>query len=62
MIDAFNKDLPFDRFVREQVAGDLIEAKSPEERNRLKIATGDRFTAKEFRSSVTNTTAVGASE
>jgi cytochrome c553 len=40
VIDAFNKDLPFDRFVREQVAGDLIEAKSPEERNRLKIATG----------------------
>ena len=39
VIDAFNRDLPFDRFVREQVAGDLIEAKSPEERNRLKIAT-----------------------
>ncbi len=39
VIDAFNSDMPFDRFVREQVAGDLISAKSPEERNRLKIAT-----------------------
>ena len=39
VIDAFNRDLPFDQFVREQVAGDLIQAKSPEERNRLKIAT-----------------------
>ena len=39
VIDAFNNDLPFDQFVREQVAGDLMKAKSPGERNRLKIAT-----------------------
>ncbi len=39
VIDAFNHDVPFDQFVREQVAGDLIKSKSPEERNRLKIAT-----------------------
>ena len=39
VIDAFNRDVPFDRFIREQVAGDLIKAESPEERNRLKIAT-----------------------
>ena len=24
VIDAFNSDLPFDRFVREQIAGDLL--------------------------------------
>ncbi len=27
VIDAFNKDLPFDQFVREQIAGDLLPAK-----------------------------------
>jgi len=39
VIDTFNRDLPYNRFVREQVAGDLLEAKTPAERNRLKIAT-----------------------
>ncbi len=40
VIDAFNQDLPYDRFVREQLAGDLLPAKSDEERQRLLIATG----------------------
>ena len=31
VIDAFNKDLPYDQFVREQVAGDLIHANDPAE-------------------------------
>src|SRR5439155_14990560 len=26
VIDAFNRDLPYDRFVREQIAGDLLPA------------------------------------
>ncbi len=40
VIDAFNADMPYDRFIAEQVAGDLLEADSPEERDRLQIATG----------------------
>ena len=40
VIDAVNADVPFDRFVSEQVAGDLLPASSPAERDRLLIATG----------------------
>ncbi|QDV39440.1 DUF1549 domain-containing protein [Tautonia plasticadhaerens] len=40
VIDAVNADVPFDRFVTEQIAGDLLPADSDEERDRLKIATG----------------------
>ncbi len=40
VIDAFNEDMPFDRFVTEQVAGDLLPADSPLERRRHAIATG----------------------
>ncbi|MDA1014763.1 MAG: DUF1553 domain-containing protein [Planctomycetota bacterium] len=39
VIDAFNADRPFDRFVREQIAGDLLPAESLEERQRNLIAT-----------------------
>jgi cytochrome c553 len=38
VIDAFNADVPFDRFIREQVAGDLIEGGSLEERRRRLVA------------------------
>jgi hypothetical protein len=38
VIDAFNADLPYDRFVREQVAGDLLGG-SLEERRRGLVAT-----------------------
>ncbi|HTD65325.1 MAG TPA: DUF1549 domain-containing protein, partial [Candidatus Limnocylindria bacterium] len=34
VIDAVNKDVPFDRFIQEQVAGDLLPAKTTEERDR----------------------------
>jgi hypothetical protein len=40
VIDAYNRDLPYDRFVTEQIAGDLLKADSPEERDRQLIATG----------------------
>ena len=29
VIDAFNRDLPYDQFVREQIAGDLLHANDP---------------------------------
>jgi cytochrome c553 len=40
VIDAVNADVPFDRFVREQVAGDLLPAADDRERDRQKVATG----------------------
>ena len=40
VIRAFNQDKPFDRFVREQIAGDLMESDSIEERQDQIIATG----------------------
>jgi cytochrome c553 len=39
VIDAVNADVPFDQFIREQVAGDLLPA-SGAERDRLLTATG----------------------
>ncbi|MFV0444992.1 MAG: DUF1553 domain-containing protein [Planctomycetaceae bacterium] len=39
VIDAFNNDLPFNRFLREQIAGDLLPADSLDERQRQSIAT-----------------------
>ncbi len=40
VIESFNQDVPFDRFAAEQLAGDLLDAQSSEERYRLWIATG----------------------
>jgi Protein of unknown function (DUF1549)/Protein of unknown function (DUF1553)/Planctomycete cytochrome C len=40
VIDAVNADIPFDRFIREQIAGDLLEAKTDKERDRQLTATG----------------------
>ena len=40
VITAFNADKPYDRFLTEQIAGDLLPAKSPEERNANLVATG----------------------
>ena len=36
VIDAFNRDLPYDQFVREQIAGDLLPNATVEQ----KVATG----------------------
>ena len=40
VIDAYNNDKPFDRFIREQLAGDLLPYNTPEERAANLIATG----------------------
>jgi cytochrome c553 len=39
VIDAFHQDLPYDQFVREQIAGDLLPADSIDERSRTMVAT-----------------------
>jgi len=40
VIDAFNTDKPFDRFIREQIAGDLLPAATAQERAANLTATG----------------------
>ena len=40
VIRAFNTDLPYDRFLTEQIAGDLLSAGSAAERDRHLVATG----------------------
>ncbi|WP_395731745.1 PSD1 and planctomycete cytochrome C domain-containing protein [Prosthecobacter sp.] len=40
VIDSVNADVPFDRFITEQIAGDLLPAQGDAERARLLIATG----------------------
>ena len=39
VIESFNADRPYDQFVREQIAGDLLAAPSLEERRRQLVAT-----------------------
>ncbi len=39
VIEAFNRDKPYDQFVREQIAGDLMPAKDPAEQDEQRIAT-----------------------
>jgi len=39
VIDAFHRDVPFDRFVTEQLAGDLLPAATPADRTRQVVAT-----------------------
>lgn len=40
VIDAVNRDIPYNRFLQEQIAGDLLPAETPQEHDRLLIATG----------------------
>lgn len=40
LIAAFNEDKPFDRFIREQIAGDLLPYGNPAERAENTVATG----------------------
>ncbi len=50
VIDAFNKDKPYDQFLREQIAGDILarQAGSPEEFSEKTIATGYIAIARRF--------------
>lgn len=40
VIDSFNADKPYDRFIQEQVAGDLLPAENPREESEMMVATG----------------------
>jgi hypothetical protein len=40
VIDAFNKDLPYDQFIKQQIAGDLLPARDEKEKAEHAIATG----------------------
>ena len=40
VVAAFNNDKPYDRFVTEQLAGDLLPASSEQQRHEQLIATG----------------------
>jgi hypothetical protein len=40
VIESFNKDKPFNEFIREQIAGDLMQAKDSRDRALRQIATG----------------------
>ena len=40
VISALNADTPYDRFLTEQIAGDLLAAETPEQRDRHLVATG----------------------
>lgn len=48
VIQAFNRDLPYDQFVREQIAGDLMPSSSEAERYDRIIATGYLAIARRF--------------
>ncbi|MGE3806334.1 MAG: DUF1553 domain-containing protein, partial [Gemmataceae bacterium] len=48
VIDALNKDMPYDRFVRAQLAGDLLPASDESERRANLIATGYLANARRF--------------
>ena len=52
IIDSLNEDLPYDRFLTEQIAGDLLPASNLEQRNRQTIATGYLAMARRFGSLV----------
>jgi mono/diheme cytochrome c family protein len=48
VVESFNKDLPYDQFLTEQLAGDLLPATDQAEKNRLTIATGYLAMARRF--------------
>ncbi len=48
VIQAFNDDLPFDQFVREQIAGDLLSSANESERQRRIVAAGYLAMARHF--------------
>jgi len=52
VIHAFNRDLPYDQFVREQLAGDLLPGATTQETHERLIATGYIANARRFGSRV----------
>lgn len=52
VIDAFNRDLPYDEFIREQLAGDLMGGATDDERRSRIIATGYLANSRRFGSRV----------
>jgi mono/diheme cytochrome c family protein len=52
VIDAINRDLPYDQFVRQQIAGDLMIGGTEAERKQRTIATGYIANARRFGSTV----------
>lgn len=40
VVDAFNKNTPFDKFIRQQIAGDLLPAATPAEHDENLLGTG----------------------
>jgi hypothetical protein len=54
VIDAVNADMPYDRFIREQIAGDLLPADSTDAKYRQIIATGYIANARRFGSRVSD--------
>jgi hypothetical protein len=52
VIEALNRDMPYDQFVRQQLAGDLLPAASQEQKNEQTIATGYIANARRFGSRV----------
>ena len=52
IIDSLNEDVPYDRFLTEQIAGDLLPAETLDQRNRQRIATGYLAMARRFGSLV----------
>ncbi len=52
IVESFNADVPYDRFLTEQIAGDLLPAEDLAQRNRQTIATGYLAMARRFGSLV----------
>ena len=48
VINALNEDKPYDRFIREQIAGDLLPSDNEEQRRQQVIATGYLASARRF--------------
>ena len=54
VIDALNKEMPYDQFIREQLAGDLLPSEDAEEKHARVIATGYIANARRFGSRVSD--------
>ena len=54
VIDAIQRDLPYDEFIRQQLAGDLLPAESDADRHQKAIATGYIANARRFGSRVSD--------